>query len=232
MKILILTPIWKRPEIVRLFVKSLSRLKFNYDMLFIVSPEDPFRDEIISFLPSRAFITGIENFPFGRKKNHGLAIAKTLKWDYLLELNSDSIVNPKLMDIYRPYMDRGVPFFGLNNLYVIDYYTKKAVFIPAYNSTGGKDVMSYGSGQMLARSACPDRLWEDNLNEGMDTNKICTLRMAGVDETVVDCGDTPMIIDIKTNTTITHFKMLEKMAEKEVAYDFLKQQIGYDFISS
>ena len=167
------------------------------------------------------------NYPFGKKKNFGGRMAKTYSWDYLLELNSDTIVNPALFELYRPYMEKRVPFFGLNNLYAVDYKTRESIFIPDYN-----EGMTFGAGQMLSREAYCCELWTNELNEGMDTSKIVHLRKAGIPETVVDCGEIPMVVDVKTNTTISHFIELKARSSKNVDYEFLKKEIGYDFISS
>jgi len=191
-----------------------------------MSPEDPDYSELYDILPGYAWTVDCENKPFGRKKNAGLEGARSLKWDYLMELNSDSIVNPKIFDLYKPYMEQKVPFFGLSNLFVSDYKTRKSLSLPKYN-----DDMTFGSGRMLHRSALVlDKMWVDELNEGMDTNMITRLRNAGVKETVID-NDIPMIVDLKTNTSIWHFKLLEKWGT-EIPYEYLTEQIGYDFISS
>jgi len=136
MKILIITPFWKRPEIVREYVKSVERLKqyTDFELLAIVSPEDPYAWEIIKILPDYAQIAKHKNNPFGAKKNRGAMVAHNFDWDYLLELNSDSIINPAILDLYRPYMEKQVPFFGLKDLFVVDYSTKETLFIPDYNS--------------------------------------------------------------------------------------------------
>lgn len=223
MKILIFTPIWKRPDIVREWVRSLERLP-KHELLVVLSPEDPHYDEIEEILPT-CWKVDCANKPFGRKKNTGMEGARQMKWDYLMELNSDSIVNPKLFDLYKPYMDKKTPFFGLNNLFCIDYKTKKCLSVPSYN-----DDMTFGSGRMLHRSALIDKLWTDELNEGMDTNMMKRLKKAGIRETVVNNGDVPMIVDLKTETTIWHFSMLQKRGF-EISYKYLTEHIGYDFIS-
>ena len=227
MKILIFTPIWKRPKILQEWVRSLRRLP-RHELLVVISPEDPYFKEIWKILPGYARFVKYENKPFGAKKNAGMEAARQLEWDYLMELNSDSIVNPRLFELYQSYMEKKVPLFGLNNLFVTDYKTKKSLFIPNYNTD-----MTFGSGRMLHRDALVlDKLWVDELNDGMDTNMKSRLSKAGVNETVVDCGEVPMIVDLKTNTSIWHFKLLETRAEKEVSYGYLKKHIGYDFISS
>lgn len=175
-------------------------------------------------LPGSTYYIDHENTPFGAKKNAGMSAARQLKWDYLMELNSDSIVNPKLFDLYAPYIAQKTPFFGLNNLYCTDYKTKKSIFISNYNTD-----MTFGSGRMLHRDALPPGdLWTNELNDGMDTNMMKRLKQAGVHETIVN-NDVPMIVDLKTNTSIWHFKFLQKRGV-EVPYEFLTEQIGYEFI--
>lgn len=229
MKILIMTPFWKRPEIVKEYVRSLERLP-DHNLVAILSPEDPFYYDIIDHLPLTTFIANVDNHPFGAKKNAGIELAKELDWetwDYLMELNSDSIVNPAIFELYKPYMEKQIPFFGLNNLFIVDYATKRSLFLPEYN-----DDMTYGAGRMLHRSAFHPPLWTDELNEGMDTNMMTRLKAFNVFETVVDCGDIPMIVELKTNTTINHFKILETRPHKEVTYEYIKKHIGYDFITN
>lgn len=227
MKILIYTPIYKRPEIVKLYIQSLKRLLINYDLLVVVSPEDPFYWDIIDMLPPDAYIKCHKNKPFGAKKNAGIEVAKLLDWDYMMELNSDSIVNPRIFELYESYMQKKTPFFGLNNLFAVDYYTTECIFIPSYNED-----MTFGSGRMLHRSALLDKLWVDELNEGMDSNMRSRLLKSGVEETVVNNGEIPMIVDVKTDTSIWHYDFLKQRSRNTVSYEYLIRYIGYDFLSN
>jgi len=227
MKILIYTPIWKRPEIVKLYLESLKRLDgvVNYDLLVVMSPEDPFYWQIIDMLPEETYIKTHKNKPFGAKKNAGIEVARMLDWDYLMELNSDSIVNPAIFDLYKSNMEEKTPFFGLNNLFAVDYYTRECIFIPSYNED-----MTFGSGRMLHKDYLIDKPWLDELNEGMDSNMRTRLLKFGIKEEVVDCGEIPMIVDIKTDTSIWHFDFLKQRSRSQVSYKFLTKYIGYDFI--
>jgi len=171
--ILVMTPFWKRPEIVREYIKSLERLPVK--LLAILSPEDPYYYEIMDMLPEGSYVVSVPNKPFGAKKNAGAKFAMSLEWDYMLELNSDSIVNPILMEVYKAYVDAGTLFFGLSNLYVVDYKTKETLFIPEYNSG-----MTFGAGRMIHRSLFSERMWTDELNEGMDDNMRGKLEEMGI----------------------------------------------------
>ena len=236
MKILIMTPFWKRPEIVREYVRSLERL-FNYadiQLLAVVSPEDPYLGDILEALDSvGAWVVLCGNDPFGKKKNYGLRTLNILEWDYLMELNSDSILNPAIFDLYRPYMEKEIPFFGLKDLYVTDYATKESLFIKDYNSG-----MTYGAGRMMHRSIVQDKMWTDELQCGMDDNCRGKLEKRGIKDVPVP-SDVPMLVDLKTNTTLSHFIMLKNLGRARnepkavnVEYDYLVKHIGYDFISS
>ena len=224
MKILIMTPFWKRPEIVREYVKSIERLKerandfsfvhcphsisFDIQLLGILSPEDTCFGEILDALPDDALVVLKENTPFGVKKNYGLRTADIMDWDYLFELNSDSIVNPELFDLYRPYMEKQVPFFGLKDLFVVDYATKETLSIPDYNSG-----MTYGAGRMLHRSVFETKLWTNELNEGMDDNMRKRLEKRGIADVPIATPE-PMLVELKTNTTINHFIMLKQLGKR------------------
>lgn len=227
-----MTPFWKRPEIVAEYVRSLERLP-DHQLLAIISEEDPFYYDILELLPEETWIVVCENNPLGAKKNAGMEFARSLEWDYLLELNSDSIVNPALFELYRPYMEKETPFFGLKDLYVVDYVTKESLFIPDYNSG-----MTYGAGRILHRKALKCNLWTNELQCGMDDNMRGKLNKLGIKDTPVP-SDVPMLVDLKTNTTLSHFIILKNMGKTNhnapkainIEYDYLVKHIGYDFIS-
>ena len=231
MKILIMTPFWKRPEIVREYVRSLVRLP-GHTLLAILSTEDPHYDFTWKVLPFYTNICEVSNSPLGRKKNGGVRCALNLEWDYLMELNSDSILNPAIFDLYKPYMEKEVPFFGLKDLYVTDYATKESLFIKDYNSG-----MTYGAGRMMHRSIVEDKMWTDELQCGMDDNCRGKLAKRGIKDVPVH-SDVPMLVDLKTNTTLSHFKILKNLGKTNhnepkavnVEYEYLTKHIGYDFI--
>lgn len=232
MKILILTPFWKRPEIVREYVRSLDRAPYDV-LLTIISKEDPYFHDIFFSMPVDTCDVFTPNSPLGAKKNAGVKAARHLEWDYLLELNSDSILNPAIFDLYKPYMERGELFFGLKDLYVTDYATKESLFIKDYNSG-----MTYGAGRMMHRSIVDAKMWTDELECGMDDNCRGKLEKRGIKDVPVH-SDIPMLVDLKTNTTLNHFLMLKNLGKGRnepravnIEYKFLTKHIGYDFISS
>ena len=70
---IVLTPVWKRPEITEIYCLGVQRL--NLKAFCVVSPEDKTRNkEIIKDYGFEVFET--PNDPLGRKKNAGLNAKK------------------------------------------------------------------------------------------------------------------------------------------------------------
>ena len=226
-RILILTPIYKRPEIVKLFLQGFRRLKGYYNdliLLCIVSPEDPSRNELIELIYDYGGdVCEYSNKYLGEKKNAGLEFAlREYSFDYLMDLGSDDLLNPEIFKLYQPYMEAENPFFGLNNLYVLDRKTGRVIFIRDYN-TGH----CHGAGRMLHREAIKIPPWPAEANKGLDSLSRERLKNVGVKETVIDSGETPYILDIKTDTNIASFGVLDQYKEKDVKFSEIAGILRY-----
>src|SRR5665648_107754 len=102
-KILLYVPCWHRPEILALFIRNMKANLPDYAELipyFVISPEDEYFSDLINLTQgyNRALI---KNEPFGHKKNEGLNRALQLEWDYLMELNSDTVYTSLLWDFHK-----------------------------------------------------------------------------------------------------------------------------------
>jgi len=126
MKILVFTPIWKRPEITEVYCLGILRLKqkFNIDAFCVISPEDDSHNRLLLEK------YGIEYCEFrnklGAKKNFGLNEAMKKDFDYLMELNSDDIVKDELIETYLDLMEGGEDFIGLGNFVFYDSNSGKS----------------------------------------------------------------------------------------------------------
>jgi len=98
--------------------------------------------------------------------------------------------------------------------------------------------MTYGAGRMMHRSIVEDKMWTDELQCGMDDNCRGKLEKRGIKDCPV-YSDVPMLVDLKTNTTLNHFLQLKNLGvgrnepkAVNVEYEYLTEHIGYDFIST
>ena len=118
-KILILIPVWKRPDITEICFAGLSRLglhRANIDVLAVISEVE----YVARCKRYNISYTFFENQPLGAKKNHGLKIALERDWDYLMELNSDDVIKNELLDIYDSMDD---DYLALRNFCFLDSKT-------------------------------------------------------------------------------------------------------------
>lgn len=196
MKVLVFTPIWKRPEITEVYCLGLSRLRkrFDIDVFWVLSPEDPSlsRHKYLADLYDIKYC--LHRNKLGEKKNAGLKEAFKLEWDYLMELNSDDIMKTELMYEYLDLMHQRVPFIGLGNF-------------AFYNAKNGKakhydDKTVFGIGRLYRRDSIEGlTLWNDNADTGMDNHSERVLKDNGIYPYIVKTKE-PQAFDIKYEVNI------------------------------
>lgn len=228
--VLIFTPFWRRPEIVELYVSGINRLRDcypNIDLCCVVSPEDPHIESIVKMLrPLDPAIISVKNDYLGRKKNAGLKwVLKNMKFDYLMELNSDGVINPELMNTYKIEINRGVPMFGMKNIHFMNWQTKEVYFVRDY-----AEGMTYGSARMYKKDYLPDSLWPDTADCGLDMQSWKLLKSLGIQSAIVDTGEYPMVLDIKTDINVFPWEMITQsdlvLDKKPVEFEDIAPHFG------
>ena len=205
MKLLIMVPIWKRPEILKLFV---NRLNFPYycetRLLFIISPEDPYYKANLKLIQGYDYFVH-ENDTLGQKKNAGLQYALHWQWDYFTEFGSDNIWRPELWKVLQPYFATS-DYFGINSCHFWDLKTDKTIHIKNYNEGN-----AIGAARCIKRNVIEDvgKLWRDDWTCGMDGCSHFAIEKKGYKQTVIDTGEQPLILDIKTATNVNPFFEIE-----------------------
>lgn len=122
-----------------------------------------------------------ENNPVGRKINYGISQAMRYEFDYLMVMNSDSVIDPKLLDkVYEPFFDSLNPFFGISKITYVNFATREAREFEYEFSV-------LGVGKMIHRSVLekiPDP-YPDQKNRGLDDHMMDSLIKAGYWPTIV-----------------------------------------------
>ncbi len=126
MKIRIVIPLWKRPEVTIFcfdeLVKLIQASKHEIEVTCVISEE---YFEPICFKYGFETVWA-ENDPLGAKINAGIEKALSHEFDYLMMMNSDDVIDVKLIDeVYQPFFDR--PFFGIDRVTYVNFYTGEAV---------------------------------------------------------------------------------------------------------
>lgn len=235
---------WRRPEITELCFMGINRLRragvVELDAFAVISEE--------SLIPLceryNVGYTVYKNFPLGEKKNHGLAQALKLDWQYLIEIGSDDLLKTELLYLYRDTLTEQL--YGLDNFIWLNsatgdcrtesscgtFGTGRAIrrdviethclgiqvraletlIIPGRSMQAGE----YGflrpqQAERLAQAGRVEitgqetyKLWNDNINRGLDNNSTFFLAMAGVMEKKIHCP-APYVIDVKSKENIWPF---------------------------
>ena len=224
MKILIMIPCWRRPEIVDLFVSNLERTPCDYAEIvpfFVLSPEDPDYSKMLDITAGYHRVAVCNN-PFGNKKNKGLEAAMKLEWDYLMELNSDNIFSPLFWEHIRDYLMTGTDFFGFKDVYVYEPFKDEAVYIEGYHIGHDDQVTAMGWGRCIRREVVEDcvPLWIAEDPFGMDGASDFRIRSLGYKCTVIENGRQPVILGIAHNVCLTAWQQWQECGE-EVDADWI-----------
>lgn len=127
MKILIYLATWQRIDITKICYANLhifiaQNPQFSFEVMVVCS-----ETEHVVLAKQNGFNACItDNFPVGAKLNYGLQQALSLQWDYILQIGSDDILNPLLMQHYLPYMQQQHHIIGINSCIYIDMAIKQA----------------------------------------------------------------------------------------------------------
>lgn len=173
MKIQIVIPLWKRPNVTRFcfdeLLKMMAESKHEYRVLCVISESC-----YIPVCDSYGFNwIYADNNPLGEKINKGIKRALEFKgWEYLMMMNSDDVIKPELIDkYYQPFFESKEKFFGISRVTYINFYTNEArQFDYEYSVLGiGKcirrDVVEQMKGNLYRSelNKCLDDTMMDNL---------------------------------------------------------------------
>jgi hypothetical protein len=203
-RILAIVPVWKRPELTRACLDALARVQRQHEGEIVgvigISPGDPYLDH---YTLGNGVVM-VPNRPLGRKHNLLVLAAEPFEWDYLWVLGSDTLVSPRILELYRPHLEEGVDRVGLRDIWFWDAATKGLLYFPGY---GAARTDSMGAGRMIARrvvEACGWELWDDHLDRALDY--ISTVRMDAVgtrERCIYQGGQEHYLLEVRTEEQVT-----------------------------
>jgi hypothetical protein len=236
MKILVLIPVYKRPEVFQICAKYLNwfkgRVKWQIEVVCILSPEDIYLKDNERTCKKYGFKrVYFHNLPVGNKLNAGINyVMSHYEFNYLMNFGSDDVIHPDIEVLYEPYFNKNFKFFGINTLYFHDLDRNKTIFFDTYNTNG-----SIGAGRMIHQSILQEfsrnmlPVYEPDLNCGLDTSSAMSIkRLLSIPDVIIDSGEFPYVIDIKTNTNINLFEHIETRTRncQEVKEDIIAKHFN------
>lgn len=192
MKLLVYTAVWKRPEITEICFMGIRRL--NLPALAVISEVDmiPLCEKYgIEWVMA-------ENSPLGTKKNAGLARAREMDFDFLMEIGSDDLILNELIDQYQKFFVK-YDFFGVCDAAYINGET-----LECRREISGTP---YGAGRVISRKALElvdFNLWP-RANRGLDKYSLNNLYNKGIKYWQIPPIAYPLVIDIKSPVNLWKF---------------------------
>lgn len=131
MDIIIFIPVWQRREVTEQCYKGLQRLiehsPTDYNIKVFITASD-MEDAQLAEKYGWEY-TMYQNLPLGEKFNFGMQyVFENYEFDYIMQMNSDNIIDSTIWEIFHPYLDRNIPVAGIDKLYFYDSASKKIYF--------------------------------------------------------------------------------------------------------
>lgn len=240
-RVAIVTSIWKRPEVLRMYIDGLLNLAKNcsdFDFRFIISgsAQDEFlnNEDIVNEIQFRLPENGrykyieIPNEPLAAKVNATTYACKNLDVHYVICLGSDDIMSPELLNEYAEYMRKGIDFIGVTDCYFYDTVSNQSLYWGGYREEYRKGHTAGAFRALSARllsqwdwmpwenkdSAVLDKSMQDKLKITPHTIETFSMKERGV-----------YGIDIKSSTNMTPFRKWDN--SEFISNDFVEKHFPY-----
>lgn len=226
MKLAVITAMWQRPEVFRMYARAIKELKPRHELqVFIVGSEGIKSRSLAQQYGFRYVEYSNKNLSY--KHNFVCGQARLWKADYCLFLGSDDIISQETLEFLESEMDKGTDFVGFTDFYFYDIETKKAAYWGGYiDSRKGHTV---GAGRLISARLMAKWRWQpfesrhqrvlddsvqNRLKWEKHTSKIVSLKELGL-----------MAVDIKSSTNMTPFQLWENT--KYIDKSIIKQHFEW-----
>jgi hypothetical protein len=220
MKLQIVIPLWQRPEVTKVCFDNLKELiasiKHDVKVLCVIS-EPEYMDMCMAY----GFeYVAFKNDPLGDKINFGIKWAlERNEWDYLMTMNSDSVVNPKLFFDYYDDLFGVHEFFGVSRVTYADFKEGDAYDMEYHFSVLG--VARCTSRKLVERFFNEvGEFYQGQRNRGLDDSVLYNLRKLNVKPYIIQY-EGQLVYDLKSEVNIHSMDKFRKIGvpvENELCY--------------
>jgi len=171
MRVVVITAVWRRHQIMRAFWAFCGHLREwwgEHEVLAAVAgSQDPEHEAMAR--EWGALYVDVPNNPLGRKFNAALQAARTLEPDIVLLMGSDDVFSREVAEAYRPHFTRDA-YVGLRDLYFYQTETGAMGYWPGYPA-GPRWGEPAGCGRLIGRrwlEAVTWHPWDDAQQNCLD----------------------------------------------------------------
>ena len=161
MKITMVTGVWKRPEVFKMFAKGVRYLNNEIDGLnleVIVAGSEGEKSRKMVEDEGFTYIE-IANQPLAAKMNATTLKAKESNPDYVICMGSDDVLHPSAMVHYLEWMNKGYDFIGCQDFYFYDMQSGKSLYWGGYMERYRR-MHTAGAGRCISRKLMERWNWQ------------------------------------------------------------------------
>lgn len=170
-KLVILTCIWRRPEITALFLtelKALQKMATPFHLIPVVVGSEMDSSRHLAMRYGFQYVHHA-NKPLGAKWNAGLHYCMDVEFDYLMVLGSDDLVNLAMLRVIDQQIRAGHQYIGVTDFYALNMRDMRLQYWGGYlNHRKGEAV---GSCRVMSRNILETagwKVWSMKKNKGLD----------------------------------------------------------------
>ena len=201
----IVSAIWQRPALTKIFLDSLVRYKKDYGINAVVAGSEKEKTRNMCIARGIEYIE-TDNKPLSNKFNNAARWARVLhKPKAFLILGSDDFLSDSFIQNYLTLLKYDV--VGITDCYFYHTQSKEAMYWKGY--TNFRQGETIGLARMLSREVYDKlngKLWPQNMNSGLDYTMMQRLKKIhkfnSISLSVKDIG---IAVDIKGQGNITGF---------------------------
>ncbi len=234
LKIAIVTAMWKRPEVFKMFAEGVKILQKHFDNVDIICCVAGSEMKISKTLAEQYGFLYVEyqNRPLHIKLQRAVNVARKSGADYCLMVGSDDIITVNLLQRYISLAHRNVDYACLMDCYFYDTKSKKALYWGGYISERNKG-KSAGIGRFIS-SRLLDKIgwqcWTPGFDAVLDTG--FDKQLEKIDFTKCEINlkkENLFALDIKSSTNMTPFAKWENaefIDSEEMLFNNLPEQLA------
>jgi len=234
MTITILTAIWHRHEIFKLFARGVEELQAafpGHKFRVVVAGSEQHKSH--NLVASYGFdYIEIANSPLSKKMQSTADFASRLDHDYFLCMGSDDIISPKLMEVYLEQMRLGVDYIGCLDWYFYNMADGRSSYWGGYREAYRVGKLC-GAGRALSKSLLNKLnylIW-DSHDDLLDTSmqyKLNSLKIQNdpfTEHSILLKDHGLFALDIKSEQNMTPFKLWDNT--QYIDSEIIKAQFPY-----
>ena len=206
MNFLVLVPVWKRYNVLKLFANGLEALKekgYNIEVLAVGSCVE---DSVVC--RELGFMYVNHRNILGEKLNVALKEAKKIDFDAMLMLGSDDSLNAEVLDFYIESFNKGYKFVGFLDCYFYDLEKRNMIKWNGYR--GERAGEPIGAWRCFRRDLIEElnyELWA-NQHHSIDYTMWEKIKKRP-DLLKVKLSGNQFICDLKTSENVTKFRKFD-----------------------